>query len=119
MMARGRVGRRTRIRGLMRSGVRRRSRRASGALRSGIGTWWWIVTVRGGQPFLRGPYSQFQAERINDKQDVRGEVVPLRTKDPDRATRMLKEMRLEEEDMPFEEAVKKFRHPGGKTKEES
>jgi hypothetical protein len=84
-----------------------------------MGTWWWIVTVRDGQPFLRGPYSQFQAERVNDKQDVRGEVVPLRTRDPNRATRMLKERRLEGEDMPFEEAVRRFRHPGGDREDRS
>lgn len=74
------------------------------------------MTDRGGQPFLRGPFSQFQAQRINDKQDVQGEVVPLDTRDPDRATRMLKEKRLEGE-MPFEEAVRKFGHPH-KVKEE-
>ena len=72
---------------------------------------WWIVTsdVKTGAPLLRGPYpSQYRAQVMLDNQGVSGEVVSLPTKDPARATRMLKEKRIEE--FGLEEGVKRFRH---------
>ena len=71
------------------------------------------MTNRKGQPYLRGPYpTQFRASRVNDRQDVIGDVIDLPTSDAARATRILKERRLTDHEMAFDEAVKKFRHPG-------
>ena len=69
------------------------------------------MTNRRGQPYLRGPYpTQFRASRVNDRQDVTGDVIELPTSDAARATRILKERRLTDHEMAFDEAVKKFRH---------
>ncbi|MCJ7663530.1 MAG: hypothetical protein MUO24_04750 [Desulfobacterales bacterium] len=68
---------------------------------------------RVGKPYIRGPYtSVLVAERVNDAADYPGELVTLKTADPNRATRILKERRIRR--VGLDEGMKKFRHPDGK-----
>jgi len=72
--------------------------------------WHWVVARdKSGQPFLRGPYtSGMRAQRIKDRMDVEAEIIPLPTRDSTRATRMLKERRIE--GFGLEEGTRKFKH---------
>ena len=72
--------------------------------------WYWIVAMSGeGQPFLRGPYgSPLRAQERSDKMEVDSRIVPLPTRDTARATRMLKEKRID--DFGLEEGTRMFKH---------
>jgi len=78
------------------------------------GMYYYIVgRDRESKPFIRGPYSSILvAERVNDEMDHPGELVTLKTADPNRATRILKERKIRR--LGLDEGMKKFRHPDGK-----
>jgi len=64
-----------------------------------------------GKPCLRGPYhSEGRAQEKVDKLDREGSIISLPTSNPDTATRMLKERRLD--GLGVTEGTKNFRHRG-------
>lgn len=68
-----------------------------------------------GKPFIRGPYlSVMVAERINDEMERPGELIELKTADPNRATRILKERKIRR--MGLDKGMERFRHPGQRKK---
>jgi hypothetical protein len=71
---------------------------------------WWVVFVDDkGNPRLRGPYvSEVLARRKLDNLLMKGNVYELPTSSSERATRMLKEKRIDE--FGYQEGVKRFSH---------
>jgi len=72
---------------------------------------YWIVTTgKDGSPGLMGPYlSMLRAQKIVDESlEVEAEIVRLGTVNPAKATRELKEGRIEK--YGYSEGVKRFRH---------
>lgn len=72
----------------------------------------WLTFIdHRGKPCLRGPYhSDMQAQEKADRLEFDVEIVTLPTSDPDRATRILKERRIEGEG--YVEGIRNFRHKG-------
>lgn len=71
---------------------------------------YYIVFVDGrGNPNQRGPFiTELRAQEKLDEMDVEGEIYRLPTRDPDTATRMLKDKRLDA--YGVDEGTRRFSH---------
>jgi len=72
----------------------------------------WITThdKTKGVEGLMGPYrSEFQAQKVADKLEVDYDIIYLPTSDPTRATRLVKEQKIQEEG--YEIGTKRMVHP--------
>ena len=80
-----------------------------------VTTWYWVsaITNVSGKPIILGPFDTEEEANMVGFNKVGGtfRVVPLSTKDPGRATRILKYMRLNQT-ANLEEALKRVDHKG-------
>ena len=77
--------------------------------------WWWIIGVQDGVQALIGPFiSEAQATEVG-MQKISGadfEILPLPTRNDARATRIVKALRLkQEEGASIPDLLKKVKHP--------
>ena len=77
--------------------------------------WLFGVDCNGGSPILRGPYpTHGRAEQAENEMDgnIECDIVSLKTRDPAKATRILKERRIGA--VGFTEGTRRVRHKWAK-----